>query len=132
MRFALRCYCVLGLCVGFGFAQIQSSEEPSLGDVARQTREQQRLKSADISHTARPVQDAGTNIGAQKSDTFIEPSEVLLPLGVSHRFQLLDAGGDELPSNEGGTVSDPTMVELRVESGHAVLLARKVGSITLR
>jgi outer membrane protein assembly factor BamB len=133
MRFALRCYCVLALlCAGFGFAQIQSSEEPSLGDVARQTREQQRLKSAGVSAKARLVQEPGTNIRAQKADTFIEPSEVLLPLGVSQRFQLLDAGGNELPSNEGWTVSDPTMAELSVEGGHAILLARKVGNVTLR
>jgi outer membrane protein assembly factor BamB len=133
MRFAMFCYCVLALlCAGFGFAQIQSSEEPSLGDVARQMREQQRLKSADISEKARLVQEPGTNIRAQKSDTFIEPSEVLLPLGVSQRFQLLDAGGNELPSNEGWTVSDPTMAELSVEGGHAVLLASKVGNVTLR
>jgi hypothetical protein len=72
MRFALRCYCVLALlCAGFGFAQIQSSEEPSLGDVARQTREQQRLKSAGVSAKARLVQESGTNIRAQKADTFI-------------------------------------------------------------
>jgi outer membrane protein assembly factor BamB len=133
MRFALRCYCVLALlCAGFGFAQIQSSEEPSLGDVARQTREQQRLKSAGVSAQARLVQEPVTNIRAQKADTFIEPSGVLLPLGVSQRFQLLDASGNELPSNEGWTVSDPTMAELSVEGGHAILLARKVGNVTLR
>src|SRR6266436_5197092 len=133
MRFALRCYCALAfLCAGFGFAQMQSSDEPSLGDVARQTREQQRLKSAGMSAKARQTQEPGTDSGSQKGDTFIEPSEVLLPLGVSQRFQLLDAGGNELPSNEGWTVSDPTMAELRVEGGHAVLLARKVGNVTLR
>jgi hypothetical protein len=133
MRFALRCYCVLALlCAGLGFAQIQSSEESSLGDVARQMREQQRLKSADLSAKARLAQVPGANIRAQKSDTFIEPSEVLLPLGVSQRFQLLDAAGNELPSNEGWTVSDPTMAELSVEGGHAILLPRKVGNVTLR
>lgn len=132
MRFAMRCYVLVLLCAGFAFAQIQSSEEPSLGDVARQTREQQRLKSADISAKARQVQETATNIRAQKSYTFIEPSEVLLPLGVSQRFQLLDADGNELPSNEGWTVSDSTMAELSVEGGHAVLLASKVGNVTLR
>src|SRR5229473_133399 len=133
MHFAMRCYCVLALlCTGFGFAQIQSSEEPSLGDVARQTREQLRLKSADIVKKARLVQEPGTNIRPQNSDTFIEPSEVLLPLGVLQRFQLLDAVGNELPSNEGWAVSDPTMAELSVEGGHALLLARKVGNVTLR
>ncbi len=133
MRFAMRCYYVLVLlCAGFAFAQIQSSEEPSLGDVARQTREQQQLKSADIGAKARLVQETATNIRAQKSYTFIEPSEVLLPLGVSQRFQLLDTDGNELPSNEGWTVSDPTMAELSVEGGHAVLLASKVGNVTLR
>jgi outer membrane protein assembly factor BamB len=133
MRLGVRCYCVLALlCAGFGFAQIQSSEEPSLGDVARQVRGQPQLKSADISNKARLVQEPGTNIGAQKSDTFIEPSEVLLPLGVSQRFQLLDAGGNELLSNEGWTVSDPTIAELSVDGGHAVLLASKVGNVTLR
>jgi hypothetical protein len=133
MRFALYCYCVLALCAAYGFAQIESSEEPSLGDVARHTREQKRLKSADISQReAQPVQEPGTNIGAQKSNTYIEPSEVLLPLGVSQPFQLLDAHGDELPSDEGWTVSDPTMAELKVEGGHAVVLARRVGSVTLR
>jgi outer membrane protein assembly factor BamB len=133
MRFALRCYCALALlCAGYGFAQESSSKEPSLGDVARQAREQQHLKSADISAKARPAQVPGTSIRAQKSDTFIEPSEVLLPLGVSQRFQLLDAGGNELPSNEGWTVSDPTMAELSVEGGHAILLALTVGNVTLR
>src|SRR5438874_6877910 len=102
MRFALRCYCALALlCASFGFAQMQPSEEPSLGDVARQTREQQRLKSAGMSATAKQAQGPGTNIRAHEANTFIEPSEVLLPLGVSQRFQLLDAGGNELPSNEG-------------------------------
>src|SRR6516162_2530268 len=133
MRFALRCCCALAiLCTGFGYAQMQSSEEPSLGDVARQTREQQRLKSASMGANARQPQRAGTNIGSQKADILIEPSEVLLPLGVSQRFQLLDAGGNELPSNEGWTVSDPTMAELTIEDGHAILLARKVGNVTLR
>jgi outer membrane protein assembly factor BamB len=133
MRFVLRCYCVLALlCAGFGFAQMQSSEEPSLGDLARQAREQQRLKSAGMSTKARLVQEPGTNIRAQEADTFIEPSEVLLPLGVSQRFQLLDAGGNELPSNQGWTVSDRTLAELSVEDGHAILLARKVGNVTLR
>ena len=132
MRFALRCYCALALlCAGFGFAQMQSSEEPSLGDVARQTRGQQRLKSAGMSAKARLVQEPDSN-GAQKADTFIEPSEVLLPLGVSQRFQLLDARGNELLSNEGWTVSDPTMAELSVEGGHAILLARQIGNVTLR
>lgn len=133
MHLALRCYCVLALLhAGFGFAQIQSSEEPSLGDAARQVREQQRLKSADISAQARVVHEPGANIRAQKADAFIEPSEVLLPLGVSQPFQLLDAGGNELPSNEGWMVSDPTLAELKVEGGHAVLLAHKIGSVTLR
>ena len=133
MHFAMRCYCVQALlCAGIGFAQIQSSEERSLGDVARQTREQQRLKSADIVKKARLVQEPGTNIRPQNSDTFIEPSEVLLPLGVSQRFQVLDAVGNELPSNGGWTVSDPTMAELSVEGGRALLLARKVGNVTLR
>jgi len=133
MRFALRCCCALAiLCTGFGYAQMQSSEEPSLGDVARQTREQQRLKSASMGANARQPQRAGTNIGSQKADILIEPSEALLPLGVSQRFQLLDAGGNELPSNEGWTVSDPTMAELTIEDGHAILLARKVGNVTLR
>lgn len=100
MHFALRCYCALALlCAGFAFAQVQSPEEPTLGDVARQTREQQRLKTASVSAKARPVQEPGTNIRAQEANTFIEPSEVLLPLGVSQRFQLLDAIGNELPSN---------------------------------
>jgi len=132
MRFALRCCCALAiLCTGFGYAQMQSSEEPSLGDVARQTREQQRLKSASMGANARQPQRAGTNIGSQKADILIEPSEVLLPLGVSQRFQLLDAGGNELPSNEGWTVSDPTMAELTIEDGHAILLARKVGNVNI-
>lgn len=111
---------------------MQPSEEPSLGDLARQTREQQRLKSAGTSAKARQVQEPGTKIGAQNADTVIEPSEVLLPLGVSQRFQLLDASGNELPSNEGWTVSDPTMAELTVEGGHAMLLARQVGNVNLR
>jgi outer membrane protein assembly factor BamB len=133
MRFALRCYCVLPLlCASFAFAQMQSSEEPSLGDVARQTREQQQLKSASMGAKARQVQEPGTNIGAHEANTLIEPSEVLLPLGVSQQFQLLDAGGNELPSNEGWTVSDPTMAELTVEGGHAILLGLKVGNVTLR
>jgi hypothetical protein len=85
-----------------------------------------------VSAKARPVQQPGTSISAQEADTFIEPSEVLLPLGVAQRFQLLDASGNELPSNEGWTVSDPTMAELSVEDGHAILLARKVGNVTLR
>ena len=131
MRFALRYYCALALlCAGFGFAQVQTSVEPSLGDVARQTREQQRLKSAGIAK-ARLVQEPDTN-GAQKTDTFIEPSVVLLPLGVSQRFQLLDARGNELLSNEGWTVSDPTMADLSVEGGHAILMARLAGNVTLR
>ena len=133
MRFAMRCSCVLlWLCAGFAISQIQPSEEPSLGDVARQTRERLRLKSADISARARPAQETATNIRAQRSYTFIEPSEVLLPLGASQRFQLLDADGNELSSNEGWTVSDSTVAELTVDSGHAVLLASKVGNVTLR
>ena len=133
MRFALRCHFVLALlCAGFGFAQTQSSEEPSLGDVARQTREQQRMKSAEISAKARLAQAPATNNGTQKSNTFIQPSEVLLPLEVPQRFQLLDAGGNELPSNEGWSISDPTMAELSVEDGHATLVALKVGNVTLR
>ena len=133
MRFALRYYCVLALlCASLGFAQMQSTEEPSLGDVARQTREQQRSKSTGVSAAVKQAQEPGTNIGAQEANTFIEPSEVLLPLGVSQRFQLLDAAGNELASNEGWTVSDPTMAELSVEGGHATLLALKVGNVTLR
>ena len=133
MRFAPRCCCALAfLCAGFGHAQMQSPAEPSLGDVARQTREQQRLKSAGTSANVRQVQEPGTNIGSQNADMFIQPSEVLLPLGVSQRFQLLDSGGNELPSNDGWTVSDPTMAELTTEDGHAILLARKVGNVTLR
>src|SRR5436190_7662512 len=130
MDFALRCYCALALlCGGSGFAQVQPSQESSLGDLARQTREQHRLKSAGVNAK---VQEPGVSTWAEKGDTFIEPSEVLLPLGVSQRFQLLDAHGNELPSNEGWTVSDPTMAELTIEGGHAVLLAHKVGNVTLR
>lgn len=133
MYFALRCYCALALLFAcLAFAQSQSSEEPSLADVARQTREQRRSKSASVSSTAGQVQEPSANTSTQKSDTIIEPSEVLLPLGVSQRFQLLDAGGNELLSNDGWSVSDPTMAELSVEDGHAVLLALKVGNVTLR
>jgi outer membrane protein assembly factor BamB len=51
---------------------------------------------------------------------------------VSQPFQLLDEDGNELLADEGWTVSDPTLVQLRVEAGHANLTAVKAGNVTLR
>jgi outer membrane protein assembly factor BamB len=61
---------------------------------------------------------------------FIQPSQVLLPIGQSQPFQLLQLDGNERPSSE-WTVSDPKIAELTIESGRATVTGMAAGHVTL-
>jgi outer membrane protein assembly factor BamB len=76
-----------------------------------------------------PKAATGANRPAQ-SLTLVQPSEVLLPVGASQPFQLLDSQGNEVPS-EGWSVSNPEIAELTIEGGHAILLGKAPGRVVL-
>lgn len=60
----------------------------------------------------------------------IEPAEVLLPIGQSQTFQLLNTDGTEQKAQD-WSISAPEVVGLEVEQGHAIVTGRSVGVATL-
>jgi outer membrane protein assembly factor BamB len=61
---------------------------------------------------------------------FIQPAQVLLPIGQSQIFQLLQSDGNESVSSD-WTLSDPDIAELRIEGNHVIVTAKATGHVTL-
>jgi outer membrane protein assembly factor BamB len=61
---------------------------------------------------------------------FIQPSEAIVPIGMSQTFQLLDPSGTEIAS-DAWSVSDPAVASLEVREGRAILTGRAPGRIFL-
>src|SRR5262245_30541747 len=62
--------------------------------------------------------------------SIIQPDEAAVPIGMSQPFQLLDAAGKEVLSND-WSVSNPAIASLAVVDGHAVLTGRSAGTVTV-
>lgn len=60
----------------------------------------------------------------------IEPTAVLLPVGQSQSFQLLQSDGNEVASSD-WVLSDPNIAEIRIEGSHAIVTAKTTGQVTL-
>jgi len=62
--------------------------------------------------------------------TFIQPAQVLLPVGQSQSFQLLGNEGNE-ESSAGWSLSDPDIADLEIDEGHAMVTGKTPGLVKL-
>jgi hypothetical protein len=62
---------------------------------------------------------------ATATRTYIEPGADVLPIGASQEFQLLHEDGAEQPSMS-WILSDPTLADIRIENGHAIVTGKAV------
>lgn len=60
--------------------------------------------------------------------SYVQPAEVLMAVGQSQAFQLLDDNGQEIPSSD-WAVSDTEKAELEVQNGGARLTAKAAGQV---
>jgi hypothetical protein len=67
---------------------------------------------------------------ATSTRTYIEPGADVLPIGASQEFQLLHEDGAEQPSMS-WILSDPTLADIRIENGHAIVTGKAAGVVFL-
>jgi len=60
----------------------------------------------------------------------VQPNEAILPVGAAQSFQILDAQGREVRSDD-WSVSDATVAALTIEDGRAVLVGKSPGPVVL-
>jgi outer membrane protein assembly factor BamB len=67
---------------------------------------------------------------ATSAGTYIEPGADVLPVGASQEFQLLHEDGAE-QSSTSWILSDPTLADIRIENGRAIVTGKATGIVFL-